>query len=112
MKTKEERFAEMSAAFGRAIIDRLAEQASKNNGIYNPSVENLKPAAFAALFEVIEAEVEPVPPMLAVAVWESEMKVNESAHRQGLARLEKAGTLPFKIAAGAKAPKTLALRYC
>lgn len=116
MKTKEERYAELSIAFAKAIIDRLKELALKTPapdgvGVYVPSTDSLKAAAFDALNEVIEGEAEPVSPMLAIAVWESEMKINESAHRQGLARLEKAGTLGFRIGGGAKAPKTLALQY-
>lgn len=93
----QKRFAGLKAAFEAAIIDKLSE-AIGPGGTYVPSTDALKGAAFAAMNEVIESEVEPVKPMLAVVLWESVVKINESAHRKGLERMEKAGTLPFKIA--------------
>lgn len=116
MKTKEETFASLCVAFEAAINDRLKELAEKTKapdgvGVYQPSAENLKTAAFSALNEVIEAETEPISPMMAIAVWEATLKINESAYRQGLVRLEKAGTLGFRVGGSAKAPKTLALQY-
>lgn len=103
----------MVVAFEAAIIDRLGEEAAKTGGVYVPSTDALKAAAFPALKEVIEAEEidSPVPHMLAVAVWEATLKINESAYRGKLASLEKAGTLKFKLATTKAAPKTIALQY-
>jgi hypothetical protein len=111
MKSNQERYAEMVVSFEAAIIDRLKEESLKTGGVYRPSTDSLKAAAFPALKEVIDSEAEAVPPMLAVAVWEAVLKTNESAFRQGLARREKAGTLPFKMAATKQAPATVALQY-
>lgn len=110
MKTNQERFAEMVIAFDKAIVDRLKEMAEKTGGVLTPSTDALKAAAFPAMKEVVESEADPVPPMLAIAVWEAVMKTNESAYRQGLARKQKAGTLPFKLAAEKTAAST-ALQY-
>ncbi len=103
----------MVVAFEQAIDDRLGEAAKLTGDVYIPSTDALKAAAFPALKEVIEAEEisEPVPAMLAVAVWEAVLKVNESAYRQGLERKAKAGTISFKLATTKAAPKTIALQY-
>lgn len=109
--SEKERFGGLVSSFTSAIIDRLAEQAKQTGGTYVPSTESLKAAAFGAWQEVIESEQEAVGPMLAVAVWEAVMKVNESAFRQGLERKEKAGLLPFKVGGGQRAVKSIAAGY-
>lgn len=114
MKTSEEKkaaFPRISALFEQAINDRLKEIADKNNGVYIPSAPVLAAAAMAAMNEIVEAEAEFVSPMMAIALWEASLKINESAYRQGLARLEKAGTLGFKLGAGTKVPKEMAMQY-
>lgn len=90
--------------FRSAIYDALKEAAGATNGTYVPSTASLRAAAFKAIKEVIESEVEPVGPMLAVNVWNAVMLTNESAFHQGMKRAIEAGTLSgIKIATGAKA---------
>lgn len=110
-KAKIERFNRLRTAFAKAIVDRLADVAKENGGVYVPSTDALKAAAFDAMNEVVESEIEPVSPMMAVGIWEAELKINESAHRQGLMRAEKAGLLAFKIAAGEKKVESIAAKY-
>ncbi len=114
MKTSEERkaaFPRISALFEQAINDRLKKIANQNGGVYIPSAPVLCAQAMDAMNEIVEAEAEFMTPMLAIALWESSLKINESAYRQGLARLEKAGTLGFKVGGGAKQPKAVAMQY-
>ena len=112
MKSNQERFASMVPAFEAAIVDGLKIQADASGGVYIPSTDGLKAAAFPAIKEVIESEVDPVSPMLAIAVWEAVMHSNESAFRQVLERKQKAGTLPFKISTAKDKIKSTALQYC
>lgn len=115
MKTEQERFAELTAMFKQAIVDRLEEIADKNvvNGkpTYVPSTETWLGAGFSAWKEIIESETDPIGPMLAVAVWEEVMKSNESAFRQHLKRLADAGQLKFAVMASARSPISRAADY-
>lgn len=109
--TERERFPGLVEAFQAAVIDRLAERAKENGGIYVPSTDALNAAALGAMQEVVESETEPVGPMLAIAVWTAVIKTNESAFRQVLERKEKAGTLGFKVGAARATPKSIAAGY-
>lgn len=102
MKTNAERFAELVPMFRLAIVDKIKE--ANPSGTYLPSTQALRVAAFAAIKEVVESEVEAVPPMLAVNVWNAVMLTNESAFHQGLERAISAGTVTgLKVVKGAKA---------
>lgn len=114
---------ELVSAFQKAIIDRLADAAKANvvNGVatYVPSTDTLKAAAFAAWQEMIESNTEkdaegndrPISPMLAVACWESVLKINESAFRQHLERKAKAKELTFAVGGGTRSVKSIATGY-
>ncbi len=53
---------------------------------------------------MVESEVDPVEPMVAVNVWNAVMLTNESAFHQGMKRAIDAGTLGgIKMQTGAKA---------
>lgn len=100
---KSKRFATLVAAFEQGIVDQIEASVGKG-GVYIPSTDSLKAAAFPAMSELVESEfndngeVIPMGPMLAVVVWETVLKINESAFRKGLARKEKAGLLSFSVA--------------
>jgi hypothetical protein len=121
MKTEKQLFGEMVPAFRAAIVDQLALVAKANGGKLSPGVEPLLAAAFPAFQEVCESLVDTgvdgqafqpeVGPMLAVAVWEAVLKVNESAFRQHLMRMEKAKELPFSLAPAATSAKGIAAGY-
>lgn len=117
MKATNEQVMQIATAFKQAIIANLKDQASKAGGEIELGVENLKAAAFPAFEEaaesVFDAEGQPVElsPIACAVIWEGVLKVNESAFRQGLARLEKAGTLGFKIKQSGKTVSGMALKY-
>lgn len=114
MKTKEQLFVATVDAFKAALMDQLEEQANVSGGTYTPSTDSLKAAAFPAMKEVVESSEgteDEVSPMMAVAVWEAVLKVNESAFRQGLERMNKAGLLKFKLGGRVEVVKSMALSY-
>ena len=101
MKTNAERFPELVVAFRNAIYDQIKE---KHGATYVPSTASLREAAFGAMKEVLESEVDPVSPMLAVNVWNAVMLTNESAFHQGMKRdIEKGLLLGIKLTTGARA---------
>lgn len=92
----------MVPSFRLAIYDAIKE--ANPSGVYLPSTAALRTAAFKALKEVVESEVDPVEPLLAVNVWNAVMLTNESAFHQGMERAITAGTLTgIKVLKGAKA---------
>jgi hypothetical protein len=101
MKTEKERYAQLVPLFRRAILDEIERKVGKG-GEYVASAPALKAAAFAALNEICESEADPVSPMLAAAVWEAVMHVNDSAFHQEMQRMMASGTLTFRIQRGAK----------
>lgn len=109
MKSDQDRYPALVAAFEAALIDGLREHAKANNGAYQASTITLKPIAIRAFDEAMTSEYDeqgqplPVSPRLAANVWNAVLSINESAYSQRLERLEKAGTLGFKVVRGAKA---------
>ena len=102
MKTNKERFPGLLASFEAAIVDRLAEIAAANGGVYQPSAPALRTAAIKAWKEVAESETDPIDGELSANVIFAVLSVNESAFSQKLERKAEAGTLPFKVARGSK----------
>ena len=102
MQTDKERFPALVISFRKAIYDQL--KLANPDGKYIPSTASLRTAAFAAIKEIVESEVDPVSPLLAVNVWNAVMLTNESAFHQGMAREIENGTLTgIKLVKGAKA---------
>lgn len=104
MKTNAERFPGLVAAFETAILDQLKAQHpanEKGEHAYTASVANFMAAAWPAFKEVIESEVDPVDPILAVNVWKAVALTNESAFSQGVERKFKAGLTKVKPIRGA-----------
>lgn len=130
MKSDKERFPGLSEALESAVIDRLLEQARKGGQvertkakgkdgeevevetpIYIPSTASLRDAMYGAMEEIVASEVDPIGPMLAIALWDDAVHMNESAFRQKMDRRAKIGTLPFKVGANPRAPKSIAANY-
>lgn len=111
MKTDAERIEGFVKEFEAAIIDRLAEIAKQNGGVYTPSAPTLRNAALGAMKEVCESQPEPVSPMLAVVAWEAVLKVNESAYRQHLEREAKAKRLEFQVGTTGRSARSIAAGY-
>lgn len=104
-------FADVSKLFRQAIIDRLAEIAKQNGGVYLASTPVLRQQAFLAMREVLDAE-SGITPLMAVDLWAGVMGANDSAFTQALEREARAGTLPFKVSRGATARvSSMALSY-
>lgn len=107
-ENKQERFNRLVSLFEKAIIDQIKQQHGET---YHANTANLAQAAWPALAEVLDAETEPVSPVLGAAVWEAVMKTNESNFHQGLERKEKAGVLPFKVVRAKRSATSVALDY-
>jgi hypothetical protein len=103
----QEKFAENVGLFKRAIRDQIK---AKHGETYVANTGNLKAAAFAAFKELADSD-DSMTPMMAVAVWEAVMHVNDSAFHQELERDEKAGTLGFKVVRAKRTPASAALSY-
>jgi hypothetical protein len=106
MKTNAERFPELVVAFRKAIYDKIKEKFADG---YVASTASLRACAFPAMKEVVESEVDPVEPMLAVNVWNAVMLTNESAFHQGLERDIKNKVVEIKLIKGSRA---VAGTYC
>lgn len=98
-----ERFPLLVARFEATLLDALRTKAKANDGVWTPSASALKEAAVPAFeeamtadFDADGAEVHHSPRLLA-NVWVAVMKINESAYRQSLERMEKAKTLGFSL---------------
>lgn len=101
-KDNSARLAALVIAFRLAIIDQLKAQA--NGSALIPSVAALRAAAFKAMEEVVEAEVDDIPPRLLLNVWQAVMLCNDSAFWQGLERDIKAKKVEgLEIVRGTKA---------
>lgn len=117
MKANKEQVQKIAEAFRSAVIDNLKEMAMKTGGELSFGTDVLKAAAFPAFGEAcgseFDAEGQPIElsPVQCAVIWEGVMKSNESALRQHLERLSKAGTLGFKLKSATRNIKGLAMEY-
>lgn len=98
-----EKFPVLVAKFELELLEGIREIAKANGGEWTPSAPNLKAAAIPSFelamtsdFDASGAEIRHSM-RLAANVWNAVLKINESAYRQHLIRLEKAKQLGFVL---------------
>lgn len=98
-----EKYPILAKAFAEALLETIRSEAKKNGGKWEATTANLRACAIEAFAESMESEFDSegnplvFSPRLLANVWCSEIKINESAYRQGLQRMEKAKTLGFEL---------------
>jgi hypothetical protein len=101
--TDAERFPVLVKRFEEGLLDGIREIAKEAGGSWTPSAPNLKAAAIPAFDECMTSDFDAAgveiqhSPRLMINVWNAVLKINESAYRQHLMRLEKAKQLGFEL---------------